>query len=473
MNYDKLTLEEILRSLNKGGNSVRSGGYGYGGGYTPPAALSLPTVALLGPSTTQRNNAEASHIVYNMTSGPHMWAKTLDGRIQVINYYNASDPLGRNFVGNNYGLDSDPISNQITRIATIKAAKAGIIVWNSGRGAESDFVVGQSVNGYCDTVKSNLLELKTTGKQIIWENLWPRHTSVGGGWASGGPLRSLLLGVNTEMASFCNKQGITVADIWSVMVDQTDADLNPKANYYSTDGIHYAAGGAYRVGAYYASLYAQLCASGTLYDASDVANRSPNPTLTGTGGTATGNGATGVCPDSWTLSRSGAGNARSLTGSIEVINGKNYMVMTVGSSGTVGATGEGFTFRPTTTPTTSLLESAKWYKARCRVIIDNWTGWTGIKLLAQDAAGTPNGSADGTPGTGAGGNSPLTGFSGSGQYQIFQDAGSWVLETQPFLSGSTDGTLRLNFTYLNATGSGVIKVSEIDLRETVNPATLI
>lgn len=441
----------------------------------PPVGADLldsPMVSLLGPSTTHRNNAEATHILYNLTSGPDMWAKQLGAGIRILNYYNASDALGRNWSGDNYGLDSDPISNQHTRVATIKANNSRIFKYNSGRGA-ADVLAGQTVAGYCDGVKVDLLDVKSGGKRVIWENLWPRHTLVGGDWASGGAARQLVLDINAEMLTWCAANGILYADVWTVMVDQNDADKNPKAGYYSSDGIHYSSRGARMVGKYYKSLYDTLCNPPADFSAADAANRAPNGVLSGTGG-ALGNSATGVVPDSFTLTRSTGTNARSLVGSFETINGKSWYVMTVGSSGAIGSSGEGFSLRYTTTTVTNLLESSKWYVARLKVKLDTWAGWTGIKLLAQDAAATPNGCADNTPGTGVGGNVPLTGFTATDQYAITPDSSDdLILETQPFLAGTTTGTLRLNVTYISASGGGVLKIADLDLREVTNPSTLI
>ena len=430
-------------------------------------------VALLGPSTTHRNLVESGHTLYALTSGPHNWSHAISPRFRHLNYYNASDTLGRNFTGNNYGLDSDPISNQVTRIAAIKASNAGIVIWNSGRGAVGDFVAGQTVAGYCDPVKAGLLDLATSGKVIIWENLWPRHTLAGGIWASGGEGRSLLLQVNAHMAAWCFDNGITVADVWSIMVDQTDPDLNPKANYYTSDGIHYAAAGAYQVGVYYAGLMAALCAAPSTYDHTEVANIAPSATMTGTAGDATGNGASGTAPDNWTVSRGSVGNARSLTASIESIGGANYVVLTLGSSGTVAAAGEGGTLRPTTTPTLALLTVNNWYQARCTLICDNWAGWSGFKLLVSDNNGTVNGAAALTPGSGAGGETPVTGFTGSNQYAIRPDARTLILTSMPFKAGATGCTIRFNFNYVNASGGAVIKVGKFDLRQVSDPATII
>ena len=440
--------------------------------FAATSLLDNPMVSLLGPSTTRRNNAEATHILYNLTSGPDIWAKQLGAGIRILNYYNASDPMARDWTGDNYGLDSDPLSNQRTRLATIKANNSRIFKYNSGRGA-ADVLAGQTVAGYCDNVKLDLLDVKSAGKTVIWENLWPRHTLVGGDWASGGAARQLVLDINTEMQTWCAANGVVYANIWNVMVDQLDPDKNPKAGYYSSDGIHYSAQGARMVGKYYKTLYDTLCRAPTAYDASDAANRAPNGLFTGTGG-ALGNSATGTVADQFTLTRSTGTNARSLAGSIEVINGKNWQVMTVGSSGAIPAAGEGFTLRYTTTTVTNLLASSKWYVARIKVKLDTWAGWTGIKLLVQDAAATPNGCADNTPGTGVGGNVPLTGFTATDQYAIVPDSSDdLILETQPFLAGTTTGTLRINVTYISASGGGVIKVSELDVREVTDPTTVV
>lgn len=441
--------------------------------------LSNPVVALLGPSTTRRNNDRPAgvNMIYNMMSGPHVLAHMMFPGFTFYVFESAVDPRG--FTGNNYGDDSSPIATQMTLIPTIKASQAKIVIWNSGRGTP-DIFAGQTVNGYCDQVKTGLLDLKSSGKLIVWENLWPRGTGAGGIWGPGGEARQLIRDINAAMLPWCNANGIVYIDLYTQMVNPSDPNLDPYPNYLTNDFIHFAAPGALAAGDLYKLFYQAVCAPYIPYNRNTVANRAPSNDFAGTGGLFA-NGAAAKAgapisgiPDNFTLTRSNAGNARAVEGSIEIINGERFVVIDIGSSGVVGSSGEGLSLRYSTTSVANLLEVNKWYRGRCEIQINNWDGFTAFNLIGQDAAATPHGSSDGAGGTGNGGEIANTGFTATDFYRLRPGmARTFELWTQPFKATTTTGTFRFNASYLTATGAGQIKIGRWDFEEVPDPTTLV
>jgi hypothetical protein len=432
-----------------------------------------PKVAILGPSTTQRNNAKLNNTVYNMSVGPHYWAQFLSDNFDLVNWQ--ANGNSRGWDGYNFGYDSvggvSSIDSQILLLPDIYASDADVLIWNTGR-STGDVYAGQTVAGYCDKVKTAMSQARAAGLFVVWENLWMRDTSVGGDWASGGAARTLTLQINAEMESWCNVNGFLWTDVYTEMTDPLSADHNPKTNYASPDGIHYSATGAFAVGDnVYRPFYALYFQPAVPYDPTLAGNLADNWQLSGTGGVATGNGASGVAPDLFTLTRSNAGNARSVVGSKIADTGFDWFRMTIGSSGTVTAAGEGASLRYTTTSIASKFTATKWYQAQITLRMSNWNGFCQAKAIATDTTATPVGSHSVCGSSGNGGDVPVDGFTATGQLPIRPGkAIEGVCKTQPFQAQATGMVLRFNASWINTTGGGTLDIAKLDIREVAAPS---
>lgn len=482
--YDQQSLEELLRLAARGHGSgysgvAKGGGGGYGEGYTPPtfSLLTLPRVAILGPSTARRNNISfttgASRSLANMCSGPIIWARAFSKMFKFYNKRDAAADPTRGYIGDNYGFDSLAIADQILLIPSILASTANyrIIIWNTGRGVD-DVFPGQTVNGYCAPVEAALLTLKASGKVIVWENLWPRDsTAAGGNWAQGQSNRQLLVDINARLQAFCTAQGIRWVDMYSIMCGTSTqaAATDPLPNYFTNDGIHIANQGGYMAGRnLYSPLFATLCTTPAEYNILDAANIAPNPGLSGTAGTLL-NTATGTVPDGWAAGRNGGSNARSLVISSEDVGGKHWVVFTVGSSGTVTANGEGLTIRRATSPVVTFWDTSKFYQARLTVKVDGWIGWTFFTFYLQDGATPQQGMRDLVGISGTDGDVPVSDSAATQYTTIPVDQDTFVCETPPFKPTHTSCEMRFTAGYLNRTGGGVIKIANWDIREVPDP----
>lgn len=480
-----MTLEELLRLAARGHGSGYSvgrgpsngGGSGYGGGYTTPpvAAAAMPRIALLGPSTTQRNNmrfvAGASRSVVNSCSGPHVWARAFTSCFKFYNKADGTDVRG--WVGDSFGYNGEPLSSQIPRIAGILASSVNykFLIWNTGRG-DADMDNATTVAGYCAPIEDKLLVIKASPVRPIWENLWPRDSTLAGGqWGLGNATRQTMIDCNTRLQNFCDANGILWTDMYASQCGTAvqTANQNPLPNYVANDGIHFAPQGAYNAGRFlYGPLYQSLTVAPSAYNILDAANICPNPGFTGTGG-ALLNTATGTVPDGYSAGRNGAANARSCVISSVDEDGSHWVVFTIGSSGTVGVNGEGVTIRRSTSPVTNFWDTTKFYQARLTVKIDGWAGWSSFNLYLQDGATPQQGMRDLVAGAGDGADVPVDGGTSPNQYTIGIGAGTFILETPPFKPTHTSCELRVSPSYQQATGGGVVKISNWDIREVPDP----
>ena len=458
---------------------VRLGRQGVGrfviGGIAPaPVLLVNPLVAILGPSTTQMNSAystgSSTQKVYTKANGPHFWAQAMSARFRLPVWRAAYNSRG--YVGYNYGYNSVPIATQDDWIPTIIASPAQIVVWNSGRGS-GDVDSPKTVSDYCDPVKTGLLALKAAGKIVVWENLWMRHTSAGGDWASGGWSRQLVLDINAHMLPWCLANGIYHIDVFSAVCD-VGPDYNPKTNFVTDDFIHETSTAAYQIALLYDAFYNTVCAPVTPYDPADGLNVFDYYAFPGTGGVATGNGATGTMPDNMTGTRSSASCAKAVAFSIFTgPTGRPWVRATLTGAGTVPAAGEGLSIRPTATTIANRLVIDNWYQARARVSFTDWNGWSSIRLVVEDGAATPIGSCALVAAEAADGDAPIPGFTGTKPMAIRPGEGRTItLITPPFKATNTTMGVHVIATWVNAaiSGSAVLETGDWDVRDCGDPA---
>lgn len=468
----------IAMQSNLSGHSMIAGAMDTG----PVLPLTNPRIGLVGPSTARRNTGAfesgASRAVSEMTSGQLSWLHWLFPNFQFVNIRDTLDPNSRGFSGDNFGVDSMEIADQIAFVDEVIAHPEiyDVLLWITGRGA-TDFTNATTVPGYCDPIKAKILQAKAVGIYVIWENLWPRDSTLGSPWDIGSACRQTLIDVNEEMRTWCALHNIGYIDARKTMVGNTDLNPadNPLANFITVDKIHYAAAGALAV-AYneYLPKFEIWFTELTKWLASDPDNIAP--AMTGDGGTllntATSSPASPVqVPANWSAGRAAAGQARSCTISTVDDAEGHWTRFAIGSTGSPTANGEGITMRPTTNPIVSFWDTTKWYEARIDVVAeDTWIGWTAWALLLQDGATPQQGHRGGVAGSGDGGEIPVSGFSAAGQYRIRQNTDDhFTIIAGPFKPSHTSCEVRFNGNYLNATGASAIKVGNLVIKEVPAP----
>ncbi|PKA40463.1 hypothetical protein CWR43_28230 [Rhizobium sullae] len=323
------------------------GGKGVGVGGPQIEQADFPRLAILGPSTSQRNT-HARNDTPNMygfaATGPVSWARRMGLRFDHRHLSSATSPY---FTGDNYAREGAVFTTISAQCDAVVTAFAGITnKWAIIEPGRNDIQNGMSAATFMTNLQTCLDKLIAGGftvgtNKIVIKGSWKKPSAYGGVWANGGAARATLDEVNALMAAITTTNVLFV-DTQTGMADPATGSLqDPYADTTVSDFTHLTAKGAQREGAI---IYTRLAPYLTsyAYPAADSGNKLP--AFSGTTGTLT-NGATGTALTGWDVAKEAVGNVANVVASIVTIDSKQYQRMTLTNMGAANVLSEAAQFR--------------------------------------------------------------------------------------------------------------------------------
>lgn len=312
----------------------------------PAPRANNPRLAILGPSTAQRNAIAQPNTPNNYgygPCGPYMWAMRTglkwDHRLQ---YTNTSSPPY--FTGDNFGQENAGFPEIIAQCDRAVSAFSAITnKWVSLAPGRNEIQNGTVTREqYLANVQTCVDKLVAGGftqgtNKIVLEGVWKKSTNHAS-WAAGSPARLLSDQVNEDMAAYAaTVPGVVFLDMQTGLQDPNGQNGNPYPDTTVSDWTHYSQTGAQRAGKIIRDALEPLLVSYP-YPPRPASNR--YPAMTGTTGTRA-NGATGTVFTGYEVAREASGNVATVTASIQ----GSAQRITVTNMGGVSALTEAAHFR--------------------------------------------------------------------------------------------------------------------------------
>jgi len=441
-------------------------------------ANSACRVAVIGTSLVQQNEAATTAKVSHWIRGWLSWARYFaKGRFycEIWNdptIYKGWEPSGtegatRGFTGLNAGVSGQTI-------AQITARKCFV-----SDGITPDFVILDAGTNDMSTLSKESINQSRialadyylkSGIRVIFLPILSRGISS---WAAGSPERAKAAWINQQTRAYCNQTDGAYLFDWNIpWVDSANANGEPRAGF-SNDGIHFAPAGGIAVGESLAAFMAKIMpdpmprvwSQDDKFDATNNPNGNllANPFCTGTTG-ALGTGATGTVATGMRVEVSTGNATVACSKETRTDNRGDYQVLTF----TPNTTESLAYFRTSSADTAHSYPAGTWVQASIEADIGSFNGWQGITLYLKD---------NGTNGLIAYDMEPFD--DGAGNIKLpLRNIGSGMLVTPPIQIVSGSPTLRWRVeirvasTGSGASGTGVVKLGAVELRQVESPITV-
>lgn len=282
------------------------------------AIVPMDYLSIWGDSRTAQNWNSAGNAI--LARGYAFWAEALSGRVRVSQKYN-------------FGVSGDSIQQLLDRITNDTANAAGTKPSQVPPSHAVLHIGTNSINSGT-TVASCMYQLNKIidwllqkGHTVYVVSEWPRGLTATGNAMLTADNQKIMYGYAREIRKLTRVKKIKVIDCWPAMADPTLNTAQPRLGYLNGDGLHPSIGAGFLTGKLIAKALEENNAhkiafppgSQDLYDATSNKEGAlnPNPMLRGTGGSVAATGASGVAPDSWTITPSsgltGAGSQVTVT----------------------------------------------------------------------------------------------------------------------------------------------------------------
>lgn len=282
------------------------------------AAVPMEYLSVWGDSRTAQNWNSTGNAI--LARGYGFWAEALSGRVRMHLKYN-------------FGVSGDSIQQLLDRMNNDTANASGVkpsqvppshAVLHIGTNSIN---AGNSVASCIYQLNQCINWLQQKGHTVYVVSEWPRGITSTGNAMLTADNQKIMYGYAREVRKLTRIKKVKVIDVWPVMADPTLSTAQPRLGYLNGDGLHPSIGAGFLTGKLIAKALEENNAhkiafppgSQDLYDATSNKEGAlnPNPMLRGTAGSVAATGASGVAPDSWTLTPSagltGAGSQVTLT----------------------------------------------------------------------------------------------------------------------------------------------------------------
>lgn len=435
-------------------------------------------VGIIGTSLVQQNEIGTSAKISHWNRGWLSWARFFSkGRFETHIWSDNTSYAGwepsqvpgasRGFNGLNAG-----VSGQTA--AMIEARKKFLI-----ENVDCDIIViDDGTNDMGPLSKEDILEARISLAEYYLNNgvkvvLLPILSRGVASWAQGQPERPKAAWINQKTRAYCERRKNCYFFDWNASwVNPQSADGEPNTGY-SNDAIHFSVPGGVAVGEAFANFLTKLLpdpaprvwSQDDKFNATNnpLGNLLSNPFLTGTGGTATagvtGSVATGMRAEVSTGNATGVASKETRTD-----NRGDWQVLTI----TPGSTASLLYFRTSTADTAHTFAAGTWVQASIECDIGSFNGWEGVSLYLKD---------NGTNGLLSYGMETYD--AGSGLVKLPTRVMNGMIVTPPIQIVEGSATLRwrveirVGSTGGGASGTGVIKIGAVELRQVESPKEIV
>lgn len=327
------------------------GGGSIGGGSLFPAIpLSGSSVVALFGDSLEAHNDYASNTAGSEETSPWSrgylnWGRMLDPRGYVEQWYDDTQ-VNKYSNGTNKGVSGNTTANMYNRLADVQAL-TGVQVIGIGGGTndlnEGDPLTGTGPLGSNGSgIERNLRGIYDAflarGVRIVILTPPSRPTSGTNSWASGSQARNDWMTLSAWMQAQADADPLHIQIVRrDLITSHADTDRTPITAYFESDNVHLNPVGGYHVAADSGGWMDALAAWVSPFTgqpagvtASDL---SPNPLMTGTGGT-NGSNSSGVVATSLQLSTNNA--AVTVVGSKDTQNSRTCQKLVITRSGSGG-----------------------------------------------------------------------------------------------------------------------------------------
>lgn len=441
--------------------------------YTPTATQRGRRIGFIGESLVEHHHtANSSYKMSSWSRGPLNWAQVLNPGMFVFDAWHDQtvrpgwEPSGAGttigFSGCNAGVGGQTADQIAAR--------------------KSYFVNNVDVDIVLISIGTNSIPLSTAqeihakrvemvdyylarGKTVVLFTVLNRSTAT---WPTTSNYRKKCYHVNQLSRSLVDTRKNCFLFDWNeYWVDYLSVDGNPRAGY-SPDGTHFATLSAYHIGKKLGEFLKVLLPPGSKrvfspddkYDAvhNPLGNLMSNPVLSGTGGTASAP-ATGTVADGMRIIRSSGAGAVACSKETRSDGRGYWQTMVFTPSGAAGT--DLYYYQTSSTDIPHGLPVGTWLRASVEVECGAWGGWQGVTMHVRDTAaagilayGMEDYLGDAWP----------------------QEAWSGTIMTPPFqivdAASSTRWQLRVK-TKNDASGTGTLKVSNVELRVVDDPRSIV
>ncbi|HUD03020.1 MAG TPA: peptidoglycan-binding protein [Candidatus Paceibacterota bacterium] len=381
-----------VRSADAAGNPTYSGDYSF---TTAPPLPSLPfatgaKVSAIGDSIIGYNDAaDVSAGVDSNSYGEINWAWATDPRFNFDNWYDTSDPTGRNFSGANNGIFSDHLVGSgtgatpgiLNRLPAVLSHHPSILIFEGGTNTiNSGDGPGENTEAYVESeIDLALSEAREAGVWVILDVMHPRFD-----WPAGDPRYQELADVNTWIRAQAGREGVYA--IWDSTSVFADNNGNQIAAHYMGDNVHQNQTGAQLSGAILLPILQNMISAGSTYNQNPLVGNFIGTTtnMTGTTGTkqasTTGSVATGFALGVTRGNSSVAGSKEVISGSLE----KQVMTITPVPGGSSTAY-HSVTLTMPQVFSSGNFAAGDWIQAGCYLEIGNTSSIGSARLILQIA----------------------------------------------------------------------------------------
>ena len=435
-------------------------------------------LGVIGTSLVQQNEIGTTAKISHWSRGWLTWARFFSkGRFECHiwsdnNVYEGWEPsqvegASRGFNGLNAG-----VSGQTA--AMIEARKEFLV-----ENVDCDLIViDDGTNDMGPLSKEEILEARISLAEYYLNNgirviLLPILSRGVSSWAQGQPERPKAAWINAKTRAYCDRRDNCYFFDWNASwVNPQSADGEPNSGY-SNDAIHFSVPGGVAVGEAFANFVAGLlpAPSPRVWSQDDKFNATHNPLgnllanpfclgTTGTNGTgSSGSVATGM------RSERSSGDATVVASKeTRTDNRGDWQVLTFTPSTTASL----FYYRTSAADTNHTYPAGTWVQASIECDIGSFNGWEGVSLYLKDNA---------TNGLIAYGNETYD--AGSGLVKLPARVMNGMIVTPPIqiVDGSTTlrwrVEVRIGSTGGGASGTGVLKIGAVELRQVESPKTIV
>lgn len=206
---------------------------------TPAGRVTLPKVACIGSSYTQQQTTFSSTTLTRTNRSWMGWWNTFTGgALNIDDFYNASDPLSRNYSGSNFGVSGQDSTQILNRVSAVISSQADICVIQSG----SNNVTAPTT--VIADVKASIDLLYAAGILTVYLGISNRGSAS---WSSNEPAQAYR--INQEIKDYCKRTGKGIfIDPNFYLIDNSDNNGRPYTNALDSDGIHYNDYSGFQIG---------------------------------------------------------------------------------------------------------------------------------------------------------------------------------------------------------------------------------
>lgn len=375
----------MLRGRDRGRGS--KGGSGGGGSLLPGNSTVVITYgdSLEGQAaaTTVTNGTSTSNECSYLSRNYQNWNRVLDPRGK-WDFWFAPDaspgPEGVNYIGQNKGVGGDQTSdmqgaarlNDLLAMIAYVVSQGGTPVVGIG-GGTNDLNASSTAAAIMTRLTNIYTQVLNAGARIIIVTVPPRPTSV---WSSGGAIRTQWLALSPLMQAYADANPTRVKIVRRDLIcSNADADRTPITGYLESDNVHLTPIGGYHVAVDSGGWNEKLASwiAPYTYAPADVVSGDLwlNPTFTGTGGSVSGTGMTGIIADNCQL-RLASGTGVACVGS-KVAGGQQLVFTRDGTGGIVN-----ITFGSPSGTLTNIPATGSWIRGYVSMTATASTQWQGV-----------------------------------------------------------------------------------------------